>query len=127
MKVRGIDHIVLTVSSIDKTCEFYEAVLGMKRVSFAGGRTALEFGRNKINLHPAGNEYDPKAKNPVPGSQDFCLIVDDLEQVQKALEENGIEIEVGPVEKTGAQGKLMSVYIRDPDQNLVELSEYVDA
>lgn len=121
-----IDHMVLTVADIDATCEFYGRVLGMEKIVFAGGRVALGFGSQKINLHPAGNEYDPRAKNPVPGSADFCLITETpLDAVIAHLEANGIGITEGPVPKTGATGALNSVYFRDPDDNLVEVSNYV--
>ncbi|MCH8237566.1 MAG: VOC family protein [Proteobacteria bacterium] len=120
-----IDHMVLTVADIDATCDFYGRVLGMEKVVFAGGRVALSFGRQKINLHPAGNEYDPRAKNPAPGSGDFCLITETpLAQVMVHLEDSGVEIIEGPVTKTGAQGSITSVYFRDPDENLVEVSNY---
>ena len=120
-----IDHLVLTVADTDATCDFYGRVLGMEKVVFAGGRVALSFGRQKINLHPAGNEYDPRAKNPAPGSGDFCLITETpLAQVMVHLEDSGVEIIEGPVTKTGAQGSITSVYFRDPDENLVEVSNY---
>lgn len=124
MHVRGLDHIVLTVSSLERTCDFYEAVLGMTRQTFAGGRTALAFGAQKINLHLAGKEYDPHAGSPKPGSADFCLIVADVKEAEAALKDAGVAIIEGPVEKVGARGALISVYCRDPDGNLVELSEY---
>ncbi len=123
-----VDHFVLTVQDPDATCAFYEKVLGMETVTFgAEQRKALTFGRQKINLHPAGREYTPRAKNPLPGSGDFCLITETpLEQVMEHLEACGIAIEVGPGPKTGAVGSLMSVYFRDPDDNLVEVSNYTD-
>lgn len=124
MRITGLDHLVLTVADIDATCDFYVRVLGMTRETFAGGRTALKFGEQKFNLHPAGNEYEPKADRPVSGSADFCLIVEDVEAAQARLREAGIEIIEGPGPKTGARGPLLSIYCRDPDSNLVELSEY---
>ncbi|NQU62298.1 MAG: VOC family protein [Rhodospirillales bacterium] len=121
-----LDHMVLTVADIDATCAFYGSVLGMEKVVFAGGRVALSFAKQKINLHPAGNEYDPRAKHPVPGSGDFCLITETpLADVIAHLETSGVAIIEGPVTKTGAQGELLSVYFRDPDDNLVEVSNYV--
>lgn len=126
MRITGLDHLVLTVADIEATCTFYEQVLGMTREVFAGGRTALKFGSQKFNLHEAGREFEPKAKRPVPGSEDFCLIVDDVEVAEARLKEMGIEIVEGPIGKIGAQGALLSVYCRDPDGNLVELSEYQD-
>ncbi len=128
MKINAIDHFVLTAASVEATCEFYERVLGMKAVTFAGGRRALEFGSQKINLHQAGQEFEPKARTPGTGSEDFCLISGEpLEEVIRHLEKVGVAIEVGPVPKTGAAGPMMSVYIRDPDGNLVEISEYENA
>ncbi len=127
MKISRVDHFVLTVASVETTCAFYERVLGMKAVTFAGGRRALEFGANKINLHQAGAEFEPKARMPGTGSGDFCLISGEpLEDVIRHLEKEGVPIEVGPVPKTGAAGPITSVYIRDPDGNLVEISEYQD-
>ena len=124
--IEAIDHMVLTVADIDATCDFYRRVLGMEKVVFAGGRVALGFGKQKINLHPAGNEYDPRAKHPVPGSGDFCLITETpLADVIAHLVATGIEIIEGPVDKTGATGPLKSVYFRDPDDNLVEVSNTI--
>ena len=118
--------MVLTVADIDATCEFYSRVLGMEKVVFAGGRVALGFGKQKINLHPAGNEYDPRAKHPVPGSGDFCLITKTpLDDVIVHLGACSVVIIEGPVDKTGATGTLKSVYFRDPDENLVEVSNIV--
>jgi catechol 2,3-dioxygenase-like lactoylglutathione lyase family enzyme len=120
-----VDHFVLTVKDVEATCAFYERVLGMRPVTFAGGRKALAFGRQKINLHPAGNEYQPCAKRPTAGSGDFCLITTTpIEDVIKHLEACGVAIEEGPVPKTGATGPITSVYFRDPDSNLVEVSNY---
>lgn len=126
MKIDHVDHFVLTVASIDATCEFYSEVLGMEVVEFAGGRKALSFGVQKINLHQRGKEFEPKALTPTPGSGDFCLIsAVPIEQVVAHLESCGVEIEEGIVPRTGATGPIKSVYLRDPDQNLVEISEYV--
>ena len=120
-----IDHLVLTVADIDATCEFYGRVLGMEKIVFAGGRVALGFGGHKINLHPAGNEYDPRAKNASPGSADFCLIAETpLEKIIAHLEACHVGIIEGPVAKTGAKGPITSVYFRDPDENLIEVSNY---
>ncbi len=126
MKINRLDHLVLTVARIEKTVAFYETVLGMVPVRFGQGRTALVYGTQKINLHEAGKEFEPKAKHPQPGSADLCFITDTpLEQVQEKLERQGVEIEEGPVERTGATGVILSVYIRDPDGNLIELSNYL--
>lgn len=120
-----LDHLVLTVRDIEATCRFYESVLGMQRVHFSG-RVALTFGRQKINLHPAGREYEPKAADPRPGGGDFCLIAaTPLEEFIRHLAACGVAIEAGPVPKTGATGPIRSVYFRDPDGNLVEVSNYV--
>lgn len=124
MQILGLDHIVLTVASIEDTCRFYEGVLGMTRETFAGGRVALKFADQKINLHLKGKEFTPHAAAPLPGSADFCLIVDRLAAAQDALAQAGVEIVHGPVEKIGARGALLSIYCRDPDGNLVELAEY---
>ena len=128
MKVNRIDHFVLTVRSIEATCDFYSRVLGMEVEEFAGGRTALLFGRQKINLHEAGKEFEPKAEEPTPGSGDFCLVTDvPLERVVQHLDSCGVEILEGPVSRTGAVGRIESVYFRDPDGNLVEVSNYQEA
>ncbi len=125
MKISHLDHFVLTVASITRSVEFYERVLGMRAETFGEGRTALHFGDQKINLHPAGWEYELKAAKPTPGSGDFCLIsAEPLAKVISDLEASGVEIEVPPSERTGALGPMISVYFRDPDGNLVEISEY---
>lgn len=123
MRIDRLDHLVLTVADPDRTVAFYRDVLGMAEVTFGGGRRALAFGAGKINLHRAGQEFEPKAHRPTPGSADVCLVTEDpLEQVQRELAEAGVPVEVGPVERTGARGPLLSVYVRDPDANLVEIS-----
>ncbi len=120
-----IDHMVLTVADRDATCDFYGRVLGMEKVEFAGGRVALGFGKQKINLHPAQNPYTPRAKNAVTGAGDLCLITETpLQDVVAHLESEGVEIIEGPVAKTGAMGPITSVYFRDPDENLIEVSNY---
>ncbi len=120
-----LDHMVLTVADIETTCAFYGRVLGMEKVVFAGARTALAFGRQKINLHPAGNEYSPRAAHPVPGSGDLCLITETpLAHVIAHLDACGVAVEEGPVAKTGATGPITSVYFRDPDGNLIEVANY---
>lgn len=120
-----LDHLVLTVANIGITCDFYARVLGMKKVTFGGGRIALAFGRQKINLHPAGNEYDPKAVTPMPGSGDLCFIAaEPMDDVIAHLNAHGVEIIEGPGERTGATGPINSVYFRDPDGNLIEVSNY---
>jgi catechol 2,3-dioxygenase-like lactoylglutathione lyase family enzyme len=122
----GIDHFVLTVASLETTCTFYQRALGFERIDAPGRPTALAFGNQKINVHEARRTFEPKAKSPTPGSGDFCLITDrPLDEVRARLEANGVGVELGPVERVGAQGPMMSVYFRDPDGNLVEVSEYL--
>jgi len=122
MRVASLDHLVLTVASIPATVEFYER-LGMRAETFGDGRRALRFGAQKINLHEAGSEFAPHAARPVPGSADLCFLVDGSRaEVARVLAEAGVAIELGPVERTGAVGALESLYLRDPDGNLVELS-----
>lgn len=122
----GIDHVVFTVASIEKTLWFYCDLLGMEQVTFAGGRKAIKCGNQKFNLHLAGKEFEPKASKPTPGSIDICLITDTpLKTVIEELNVHNVSIVEGPVEKTGSHGKLLSVYLRDPDQNLIEISNYL--
>jgi catechol 2,3-dioxygenase-like lactoylglutathione lyase family enzyme len=117
-----LDHIVLTVASIEATCDFYSKALGFT-VREQDGRVALHFGPHKFNLHQAGHEFEPKARRPTPGSADFCLISDEpIAAVQARLEALGIAIEEGPVMRTGAVHPIRSLYFRDPDDNLVEVS-----
>lgn len=124
----GIDHFVLTVRSVEATCDFYSNVLGMEVEEFGGGRRALKFGRQKINLHQAGKEFEPKAEKPTPGSGDFCLVTSvSLKRVVEHLSSCGVEIVEGPVQRTGATGSIESVYFRDPDGNLVEVSNHADS
>jgi catechol 2,3-dioxygenase-like lactoylglutathione lyase family enzyme len=126
VRIDRLDHLVLTVTDIDATLAFYTRVLGMQAVTFGAGRTALAFGRSKINLHRAGHEFEPKAHRPTPGSADLCLIADGpLDHVIGELAEHGVPIEEGPVERTGATGPIRSVYFRDPDRNLIEVSTYL--
>lgn len=125
MKIQRIDHIVLTVADIAATCDFYTRVLGMEIATFGQGRKALTFGDQKINLHEAGKEFEPKAARPVPGAIDLCLILDgSLEAAAAHLRAEGVTIEEGPVARTGALGPIRSLYIRDPDGNLIEVAVY---
>jgi catechol 2,3-dioxygenase-like lactoylglutathione lyase family enzyme len=125
VRIDRIDHLVLTVEDLDRTIAFYVDVLGMTEATFGSGRKSLLFGSSKINLHQRGREFEPKAATPTPGSADVCLIVDDsLEWVVSELAAIGIAVEEGPVPRTGARGPITSVYIRDPDGNLIELSNY---
>ena len=122
-----LDHFVLTVRDIDKTCAFYGSVLGMRRQDFGDGRVALHFGSHKINLHPNPSPIEPKAAVPVPGSADFCLITSlSAEVVAERLQAAGVGIESGPITTVGALGAMRSVYFRDPDGNLVEIACYED-
>ena len=125
VRITGIDHVALTVADIEETIAFYERVLGMRPVTFGAGRRALEFGPSKINLHQAGGEFLPHAARPTPGSADLCLITSTpLERVVAHLEASSVPVEEGPVPRTGASGPITSVYIRDPDGNLVEIASY---
>jgi catechol 2,3-dioxygenase-like lactoylglutathione lyase family enzyme len=127
MNIDRIDHVVMTVRDIDATCAFYARVLGMRIVTFGGGRKALVFGAQKINLHLAGREFEPKAAHPTPGSVDLCLITTgSLDAAIAHLAACGIPILEGPVAKIGATGSIRSVYFRDPDANLIEVSTYAD-
>jgi catechol 2,3-dioxygenase-like lactoylglutathione lyase family enzyme len=123
VQIRSLDHLVLTVADPEATVAFYER-LGMRREDFEDGRLALRFGDQKINLHRAGNAIQPHARRPTPGSADVCLLVEGrLDDVERELERAGVAFELGPVQRTGATGPLRSLYLRDPDGNLVELSE----
>jgi catechol 2,3-dioxygenase-like lactoylglutathione lyase family enzyme len=123
MHIDRIDHVVLTVRDIEASCAFYQRVLGMKVLSFEGGRRALAFGNQKFNLHQAGKEFEPKADRPTPGSADFCLITaTPIAEVVTHLKSCNVRILEGPVQRTGATGSIVSVYLRDPDLNLIEVS-----
>lgn len=121
--VERLDHLVLTVASIDATTDFYVRVLGMKAAGFGEGRTALHFGRQKINLHQRGAEFEPKSAVPTPGSADLCFITETpMDEIVRHLAAMGVAVEEGPAPRTGAEQAILSVYIRDPDENLVEIS-----
>ncbi len=121
-----IDHFVLTVHDIGAACDFYARTLGMQVVTFGNGRMALQFGEHKINLHEAGKEFEPKASKPTPGSGDVCFITrTPLPRVMGHLRSCAVEIVEGPVKRTGARGPIESIYIRDPDGNLIEIANYV--
>ena len=125
IKISHLDHLVLTVSDIDKTVDFYTKVLGMKKEIFKGSRVALKFGNQKINLHKLGAEFEPKAFNVKDGSADLCFTINTpLNEAKNYIESMGIKIEEGIVSRTGARGEIESVYLRDPDKNLIELSNY---
>ncbi|ECE4441031.1 VOC family protein [Salmonella enterica] len=126
MIIDRIDHLVLTLSDISTTIRFYEEVLGFSAVTFKQNRKALIFGAQKINLHQQEMEFEPKASRPTPGSADLCFITSTpINDVVSEILQAGISIVEGPVERTGATGEIMSIYIRDPDRNLIEISQYV--
>jgi catechol 2,3-dioxygenase-like lactoylglutathione lyase family enzyme len=123
--ISHIDHFVLTVRSLDASSAFYERVLGFIRIDAPGQPTAVAFGRQKINLHEAGHSFEPKAAATTVGAGDFCLITErPIAEIRAHIEACGVKIELGPVKRTGAQGSMTSLYFRDPDGNLVEVSEY---
>ena len=128
MKIDSLDHLVLTVTDIDASVSFYSKVLGMHTVTFGGGRKALSFGVQKINLHQHGKEFEPKANHPSPGSADLCFLTSiPLTEVMSHLATCGVPVIEGPVQRTGATGPILSVYFRDPDMNLIEVSNRVHA
>lgn len=121
-----LDHLVLTTRDEAACVHFYCTVLGMRLETFGAGRKAFVFGAQKINLHIAGKEFEPKAQHPTPGALDLCFIASlPLDRAMAKLAEHGIPIESGPVQRTGAQGPIRSIYVRDPDLNLIEISEYL--
>ena len=126
MLVNRLDHLVLTVADIEVTVDFYTRLLGMQRLEFAGGRVALKFGEQKINLHQSGQEFEPKAQSVMPGSADLCFIIDTpIAEAMETIRLQGVELLDGPVERSGANGAILSAYLRDPDGNLIELSNYL--
>jgi catechol 2,3-dioxygenase-like lactoylglutathione lyase family enzyme len=127
VKVASLDHLVLTVRDIDRTCAFYEQALGMQRRTFgADRRTALHFGTQKLNLHPTSQVLDPNVKHATPGSADLCfLTTTPITDVEAHLARLGIPVILGPISRTGAQGELRSVYCYDPDENLIEIANLV--
>ncbi|MDL5028927.1 VOC family protein [Vibrio sp. TMPB1044] len=125
MEISHLDHLVLTVKDLTVTVDFYQRVLGMKPIQFGEGRLALSFGNQKINLHQLGKEFEPKAKRVQAGSADLCFVTNTpIVEVVEHIQAQGVVIEEGPVPRTGAKGKIVSVYIRDPDGNLIEVSNY---
>ncbi|MCP4877595.1 MAG: VOC family protein [Gammaproteobacteria bacterium] len=126
MQINRIDHLVLTVANIDHSVEFYTRVMGMEKVIFGDGRVALTFAGQKINLHQLGNEFAPHADNIRTGSADLCFIIDTpLSRAIEQLFQHNVEVIEGPVKRTGARGGIISAYLRDPDGNLIEISNYV--
>lgn len=125
VRMDRFDHIVLTVADLDRTFAFYVRALGLAPVRYAGGRRALQFGDQKINLHQAGAESEPHATTPLPGSADLCFVSrQPLDVVTAQLDREGVPIELGPVRRTGAMGPMASIYVRDPDGNLIEIASY---
>jgi catechol 2,3-dioxygenase-like lactoylglutathione lyase family enzyme len=123
MNVKSLDHLVLTVRDLAAAIDFYARALGMQEVTFGAGRKALAFGAQKINLHLAGHEFEPKAGQPTPGSADLCFLTETpVEQYAARLQAMGIAVIEGPVARTGAVGPLLSIYVRDPDLNLIEIA-----
>jgi catechol 2,3-dioxygenase-like lactoylglutathione lyase family enzyme len=123
MHLLRLDHLVLTVRDIEETVFFYSNILGMEAITFAGGRKALKFGNQKINLHQLGKEFEPKADNPTPGSADLCFVTDTpITEIIELLHRQNKKITEGPVERTGATGPILSIYLRDPDNNLLEIA-----
>ena len=128
MKIDSIDHVVFTVKDIKATCDFYTKVLGMEVVTFGEGRKALAFGSQKINLQQLGRESTLIAERPTPGSADICFVTSvPLSEVIAHLNSSGVRLVGGPVERNGARGMMTSVYFRDPDLNLVEVSNYASS
>jgi len=129
--IKHLDHLVLTTRNIEECVYFYRDILGMKLETFFVGnqkveRKALKYGNQKINLHIYGKEFEPKAKHPTPGSLDLCFISEvPVDKFIKLFIEKKIKILEGPVERTGATSTLRSIYVRDPDQNLIEISEEI--
>jgi catechol 2,3-dioxygenase-like lactoylglutathione lyase family enzyme len=126
MKVVFLDHLVLTVRSIEKTCEWYRYVLGVDVMDYGKGRRALQFGEQKINLHQIGYLHQPHANMPTPGSADLCFItITPMDELIEHLKEQDVPIIEGPIERTGTTGTILSVYVRDPDNNLIEIANYL--
>ena len=123
LQIDHIDHVVMTVENVDTTIKWYLRVLGIKSAVFGEGRKALLLNKQKINLHQKGAEFDPKALHPTPGSMDICLIsITPLANVMEHFKKQRVAIEKGPIKRNGATGLITSVYIRDPDKNLLEIS-----
>lgn len=124
--IAHLDHLVLTTANLQGCIDFYTRVLGMQLQTFGAGRKALCFGNQKINLHVKGQEYEPKAHCPVPGSLDLCFIAKiPLEQMIAHFHQAGVTLFEGPVMRSGATGPIRSIYLRDPDANLIEIYEQV--
>lgn len=127
MNIEAFDHVVLTVADIETTCAFYSRVLGFEVVTYGENRVALQFAEQRINLHQAGHEFEPKAAHPTPGSADLCFCSDTpLKEVIAHLRTCSVDIVEGPVKRTGVFGPMLSLYFRDPDGNLLEVSHYLN-
>ncbi len=123
MEISSLDHLVLTVVDVERSIRFYSEILNMEEISFGNERKALRFGRQKINLHPAASPIAPHADQPSPGSADLCFLTETpVTIVARHLQEKGIALIEGPVQRTGAQGPILSIYFRDPDGNLLEVA-----
>ena len=126
IRIKNLDHLVITASNLQAIIDFYTKVLGMEHVAFGDNLHSVHFGDQKFNIHDASTNVSPKAKNIVPGSDDFCLISEtSVSQVIQHLQDCGVTVEQGPVTRSGAAGVLQSVYFRDPDGNLVEVSNVI--
>lgn len=127
MRLEGLDHIVLTVADVERTCHFYGELLGLEILRYAHGRRAVLFGGQKISLHQHGREFEPHSREPTPGAVELCFIATEpVTQVADELERKGVDILLPPHPRTGARGALQSLFLYDPDGNLVEISNYVD-
>ena len=123
--IENIDHFVITVADVEATLVFYESTLGLKILRSPGLPAAIAFGSQKINVHQADHTFEPKALRPTAGAADFCLVTGRrLDEVAQRLRDRGVEIELGPLERFGARGRMSSIYFRDLDGNLIEVSEY---
>lgn len=126
MQINRIDHLVITVADIERTVDFYQRVLGMQRIEFGAGRVALRCGAQKINLHQLGREFEPRAQQVEAGSADLCFIAETpIDEAIEHIRQQGVNLIDGPVERSGANGPIVSLYLRDPDGNLIEISNYV--
>lgn len=125
ISIDRVDHLVLTVADVDRSAEFYEQILGMKAVTFPGDRRAVSFGHQTIKLHPSSELVEPTAMHPIPGSANLCFVTSSaISDVQDHLRGNDVRIEEGPVSRMGALGSITSLYLRDPDGNLIEVARY---
>ena len=127
MAIVRLDYLVLTANNINITTDFYRHYFGIETINFQNGRAALKIENQKINLHEVGHEIDSKAGYPTPGSDDICLISDTpIDNLLNEFEKNNLPIVLGPVIRTGVEGKICSIYVRDPNQNMVEISNYIN-